>query len=223
MTAFVASFRRLASCTLSIRIFLILAALLVGFGTDASAQNTYYWNTTTTGNWSVSTNWDLSTGGSTGGYVTGTTTSELGPIQLHRNQQHRNTGKVWRGGFDRRDNLREHRDHPSPKQQHYRGGPDHRFGWHLYRFGSGAVTLGSLTNVMNIVIGASQTWTNSSANPLTVVNGISGAGMTLSLAGNVTLNGTISTTLSLNVSSGTVSFLQAATASRGQPRWPGAR
>jgi autotransporter-associated beta strand protein len=65
--------------------------------------------------------------------------------------------------------------------------------------GSGAVTLGNATNVMNVGLAASQTWVNNSASPFTVLNGIS---LTNAGAQTLTVGGTGNTLLSGIVADG---------------------
>jgi len=72
--------------------------------------------------------------------------------------------------------------------------------------GAGAVTIGSTTaaNAAGVVLGASQVWTNSSGNVLTVTNGITGTNLNLSLAGgSVTMGSQTSTTSVINLGTGT--------------------
>ena len=61
---------------------------------------------------------------------------------------------------------------------------------------AGAVTIGSATALQNVtvILGAAQSWTNNSANALTVVNGVTDGGFLLTLAGTgaINLNGVLS-------------------------------
>lgn len=80
--------------------------------------------------------------------------------------------------------------------------------------GSGAVTLGSTTGGQNVTldISANQTWTNSSTSLLSVLNGVTLDGNTLSIGGtgNTTLSGVLSGAGSLAKSGGGTLILSAA-------------
>ncbi len=174
----------------------ILAAAV--FACPSTSAADMYWDTTTTGLWSNTANWWTSSAGTTnpgaapgsgdlvffnGSGVNGPTVVQINANTATLGMTFTNTGTTLI-------------DSSSTTSNTLTIGASGI----TINAGSGAMTLGNATNLMPIAIAGSQSWTNNSANPLTVVNGISN---TLAGAQTLTVGGTGDSVFSGIVANGT--------------------
>lgn len=180
-------------------------ALLLAAAAPAAAQSTYYWNSPTGPGslWSDPNNWwtsptgpvsvvapgavDLAWFNGTG--ADGATTVQINATTAVLGMTFANTGTTLLSSS-------------SPTSQTLTIGASGI----TINSGAGAVTLGDATNLMPVALAASQTWANNSANPFTVVNGVSATG-----AQTLTIGGSGSTTVGgpLTNGTGTLSLVKA--------------
>jgi fibronectin-binding autotransporter adhesin len=158
--------------------------------------NVYYWDTTTTGDWSTGADWSdtATTGGTTGvvplstdsvvfnqSSVTGTETVTLSGATSISGITFANTGTT----------LLDSSTSTTQTLTLATGGI-------TVNSGAGAVTLGNATNQMNIVLTGNQSIINNSTNTLTITNGVSSTGtlttnsLTANLVSNTIFTGTVS-------------------------------
>ena len=182
---------------------------LSGFNPQAVAA-TYYWDTTSIGAWSTTTDWSTSMTGSpagtvaplstdsavfNGSAVNGAETVQLSGATSITNIAFANTGTTL---IDSSTTTSE---------------PLTISGGITINSGAGAVTIGNGTDPATIDLGASQSWTNNSSSLFTAVGGITNAAnttpytLTLAGAGSFALQGVISN----GGSTGTVAITQAGT------------
>lgn len=172
----------------------LLAFALVGAAPSLARAGEFYWNTTATNSWSNAAAWsDSPTSGGTTGVVptlldTATfnqsTVNGVEVVQLDAPQAalgitFQNTGTTL-----------VQSDSATARILTIGGSGV------TINSGTGAVTLGNATNILNLSLNASQTWTNNASTALTVVNGVSlanAAAQTLTIGGtgNTTVGGVI--------------------------------
>ncbi len=190
---------------LSRSIAFALSLPIVASTSQQASAATYFWDTTTTGSWNTLTNWWTTAGGTTnptvipsaadtltfnGTAVNGATISQLDANYSITGMVFNNTGTTLI-------------DSNSATTRVLTLGT----GGITVASGAGAVTIGDATNVTNITLGATQTWTNNSTtNALTVVNGLTMAANPLIFAGAgaFNLNGVISGTVATGTTALTI-------------------
>jgi autotransporter-associated beta strand protein len=166
------------------RFFSFVNAALICLGASSAQADNGWWNTAN-GTWSSTTNWWTTAGGTTtvaavpttgqtatfnGNGVSGNQTVYLDGARGVLSLAFNNTGTTTLlGGTS-----------GSPASNTLTLGGASGI---TVNAGAGPVTIGSVGAPVPIALGASQTWTNSSSNPLTIANVISGSGFAPTYAG----------------------------------------
>ncbi len=173
------------------RVVAMVSLVAMISGQSAWAATTYYWDTTTTSTWATGANWsnNATSGGTTGtvpastdsavfnqSSVNGAETVNLGAAASIAGITFANTGTT----------LIDSNSITSYALSIGTGGI-------TINSGAGAVTIGNATDPVTITLGGAESWTNNSANTLTIVNNVTNSTNLLTLAGSgaITINGVI--------------------------------
>jgi autotransporter-associated beta strand protein len=172
---------------------IISGMLIEAVEPPAPPPTPYYWNTTT-GTWATGANWsdNAVSGGTTGTVPTSidsavfNQSSVNGAETVQLDDDHSIAGIA----FANTDTTLIDSDSATPRILTLGSAGL------TVDSGAGAVTLGDIPNIMDLSLGAAQTWTNHSASTLTAVNGISLANagaqtLTVTGSGNSALSGAI--------------------------------
>ena len=188
--------------------FSLLAIVLIASPAQAAPPATYWWNKPNgTGSWSTNTNWWTSYMGSvnpasaptsidsvvfSGNGINGSETISFGSDTAISGITFGNTGTTTiKSGNSTSRTLTIGAEGITVNST------------------ANAVTIGNATNNVPIVLGAAQTWTNNSSQPLTVVNNVDNGGNLLSVAGsgNTEIKGILSGAGGLNANLSQTSLL----------------
>ena len=165
-----------------------LFATLLAASTAQAAV--YYWNTSATDLWATAASWsdNAISGGTTGTVPSATDAAFFNQSGVNGNKTIQLDAPASVGGIFFANSGTTFIDSNSETSQALTIGAGGIVST------SGAVTIGYPTNPSPIVLGAAQTWTNFSSNPLTVVNEVDNGGnvLTIAGAGGTVINGVIS-------------------------------
>ncbi len=158
----------------------IAGVVCAGSRAHGQANSPLYWNTTTLADWGTTTNWWTTAAGAAnpgsvpgatndavfnGTGVNGAETVTLSGSQSAMGLYFSNTGTTLLDSISPPQTLSIGTDGITVNS------------------GAGVVTIGDLTNILNLSLGGSQSWTNNSSSLLSVVNGVNNGGNLLTLAG----------------------------------------
>ena len=198
-----------------------VASIFVASSLSANAT-AYYWNSTGTSTWATGTSWSTATTGTAGtgaGPTSSSDNANFNGSSFNGNTTAQLAGAQTTGTITIGNTGTTTIDSSSSTAQTLTLGS----GGLVVSTGAGAVTIGNSTNTLNVALSAGQSWSNATANTVTVVNGITSTGtsgtraLVLSGAGTggFTLNGVIGNgglggTISLQDNSSGTSTLSAA-------------